>query len=189
MSLLVDGRLSVIDKDVTQALANLELTAPIYEIPDNQNYRDTVSAFIATALRKSEIKELSDRAGLTVVDLVYLYSVGITCLVPNPLIMVGNTLLASTLLFMEPIRFREVVENIERNLESSHSPEDRFAVIATVTEQAVRAIKKAHDSARGVATMPSPGRPVRRQSTGCLVALFSLPLAALSAVVAGSNWS
>ena len=179
MSLILDGRLAIIDKDVTQAFSNLELPSPTEEVPKNEEYREAIAAFVATAMRKPEVKSISEDCGLTSDKITYIYSVGITSLHPNPLIMAGNTLLAASLIFMEPNRLRLLADQINLIQEAGPHHLEWRTVAANVTRSSVKAIKQAHDLARGEAVMPEPGKPVRRQTTGCLLALVLLPIGAL----------
>lgn len=172
MSVSSKLKLAIQDKRVIQALANTGLSNPGFEMPDDQEFQFCVEAFISIAMSDPEISSLVDESGLSTVEMICLYSFGVTTQLPNPLILSGGKMLAITLVFMEPMRLRELLGAISRRMTPGMDQGERMKVIGGCVHEVTSLIKRIHDSARGSAKMPAPRGS---GGSGCAILLI-LPI-------------
>jgi hypothetical protein len=165
MSLGVQLKLAHQDKRVIQAIANAGLSEPGFDIPDDPVFQNAAAKFVSLAMQDNEIISCVNRSGLSTSEMCCLYIFGVTAQLPNPLILSGGKMLAISLVFIEPLRLRELLEAIGRRISPQMGPSERLVVIASCVNDVTSLIKKVHDSARGAAKMPPSG-------TGCAIFLI-----------------
>ena len=150
--------------------------------------RQLVVKFIHLALQDARIAQACSRFGFDADDLCRLYSDMVTALLPNPAIKGGGTMLAASLVFIEPFRIETMLSQMSHEIIPHMDVAARREVIRRHAEGNAQVIWDSHSEARGAASFPINSNGGGAPAAGCAtIIVLSITFFVSSCVLAVSG--